>query len=223
MPFLCVATSQAARNQVRRPRWLPWSTVPAVTETCRAQAAHCRVNRSRPSSQPLSCPQAGQRKPSGQRFSSSQRAQAASSGNLASNSGSDRGSSVIHPPPVCSGTTYSPTGARGMSHWTNSSGFGGQGHVIQVIETFNAFDRKTKAALTPLTITIDEDVSENSQKVWLSRVMFYPAKPDLTEMKQKWDHIAELIPDLGRPAGARMNSAASKFRRIYAPSFDPYG
>src|SRR3954469_9702608 len=116
MPFLCVATSQAARNQVRRPRWLPWSTVPAVTETCRAQAAHCRVNRSRPSSQPLSCPQAGQRKPSGQRFSSSQRAQAASSGNLASNSGSDRGSSVIHPPPVCSGTTYSPTGARGMSH-----------------------------------------------------------------------------------------------------------
>src|SRR3954469_10392931 len=116
MPFLCVATSQAARNQVRRPRWLPWSTVPAVTETCRAQAAHCRVNRSRPSSQPLSCPQAGQRKPSGQRFSSSQRAQAASSGNLASNSGSDRGSSVIHPPPVCSGTTYSPTGARGMSN-----------------------------------------------------------------------------------------------------------
>src|SRR3954463_4889830 len=117
MPFLCVATSQAARNQVRRPRWLPWSTVPAVTETCRAQAAHCRVNRSRLSSQPLSCPQAGQRKPSGQRFSSSQRAQAASSGNLASNSGSDRGSSVIHPPPVCSGTTYSPTGARGMSHF----------------------------------------------------------------------------------------------------------
>ena len=40
------------------------------------------VSRSRPSSQPLSWPQAGQRNPSGQRFSSSQRAQAASSGNL---------------------------------------------------------------------------------------------------------------------------------------------
>ena len=98
MPFAWVAISQAARNQVRRPRWLPCSTVPAVTETCRSQAAHCRVSRSRPSSQPLSCPQAGQRNPSGQRFSSSQRAQAASSGNLASNSGSDRGSSAIPSP-----------------------------------------------------------------------------------------------------------------------------
>ena len=98
MPFACVAISQAARNQVRRPRWLPWSTVPAVTETWRSQAAHCRVSRSRPSSQALSCPQAGQRNPSGQRFSSSQRAHAASSGNLASNSGSDRGSSVIPSP-----------------------------------------------------------------------------------------------------------------------------
>ena len=60
-----------------------------------SQAAHCTVSRSRASSQPLSCPQAGQRNPSGQRFSSSQRAQAASSGNRASNSGSDRGSSAI--------------------------------------------------------------------------------------------------------------------------------
>src|SRR3954447_21389258 len=36
MPFLCVAVSQAARNQVRSGRWLPCSTVPAVTETCRS-------------------------------------------------------------------------------------------------------------------------------------------------------------------------------------------
>src|SRR6476646_1599439 len=39
MPLAWVAISHAARNQVRRPRWLPWSTVPAVTETCRSQAA----------------------------------------------------------------------------------------------------------------------------------------------------------------------------------------
>jgi hypothetical protein len=97
MPFAGVAISHAARNQVRKPRWLPCSTVPAVTETWRSQAAHCRVSRSRPSSQPLSCPQAGQRNPAGQRFASSQRAQAASSGNRASNSGNDRGSSAIPP------------------------------------------------------------------------------------------------------------------------------
>src|SRR4051794_486993 len=116
MPFLCVATSQAARNQVRRPRWLPCSTVPAVTETWRSQAAHCTVSRSRPSSQARSWPQAGQRNPSGHRFASSQRAQAASSGNRTSNSGSDRGSSVIHPPPKRSGTTYSAAGTKGISH-----------------------------------------------------------------------------------------------------------
>ena len=95
MPFRCVAISHAARNQVRKARWLPCSTVPAVTETCRSQAAHWSVSRSRPSSQARSWPQAGQRNPSGQRFSSSQRAHAASSGNRASNSGSDRGSSAI--------------------------------------------------------------------------------------------------------------------------------
>src|SRR3954447_3877285 len=117
MPFLCVAVSQAARNQVRSGRWLPCSTVPAVTETCRSQAAHCRVSRPRASSQPLSCPQAGQRNPSGQRFSSSQRAQAASSGNRASNSGSDRGSSVISSPFMSLHATYGATEARGMSHF----------------------------------------------------------------------------------------------------------
>src|SRR3954464_7849774 len=117
MPLAWVAISQAARNQVRKPRWLPCSTVPAVTETWRSHAAHWSVSRSRPSSQLLSCPQAGQRNPSGQRFSSSQRAQAASSGNRASNSGSDRGSSVISSPFMSLHATYSATGARGMSHW----------------------------------------------------------------------------------------------------------
>ena len=80
---------------MRSGRWLPCSTVPAVTETWRSQAAHWSVSRSRPSSQASSWPQAGQRNPPGQRFSSSQRAQAASSGNRASNSGNDRGSSAI--------------------------------------------------------------------------------------------------------------------------------
>jgi hypothetical protein len=72
--------------------------VPAVTETWRPQAVHCKVSRSRPSSQASSWPQAGQRNLSGHRFPSSQRAQAASSGNRASNSGSDRGSSTIPSP-----------------------------------------------------------------------------------------------------------------------------
>src|SRR3954454_7555960 len=116
MPFLCVAASQAARNQVRKLRWLPSNTVPAVTETWRSQAAHWSVSRSRPSSQASPCPQAGHRNPSGQRFSSSQRAQAASSGKRASNSGSDRGSSAIPSSSTHSGTTYSPTGTKGMSH-----------------------------------------------------------------------------------------------------------
>src|SRR3954449_5963785 len=43
MPSAWVAINHAARNQVRRDRWLPCSTVPAVTETCRSQAAHWSV------------------------------------------------------------------------------------------------------------------------------------------------------------------------------------
>src|SRR3954465_10893119 len=118
MPLAWVAISQAARNQVRKPRWLPCSTVPAVTETCRSQAVHWSVSRSRPSSQASPCPQAGQRNPSGHRFSSSQRAQAASSGNCASNSGNDRGSSAIPSTSHALGdTSYSAAGPKGMSHF----------------------------------------------------------------------------------------------------------
>jgi len=95
MPFLWVAPSQAARNQSLSGRWLRCSTVPAVTEVCRWQRAHSTSSRPRSSSQPLTCPQPGQRNPSGQRFSNSHRAQAASSGNRASNSGNDRGRSTI--------------------------------------------------------------------------------------------------------------------------------
>ena len=83
---------------MRKLRWLPCSAVPAVTETCRSQAAHWSVGRSRLSSQASSWPQVGQRNPSGHRFAISQRAHAASSGNRASNSGSDRGTSAIPSP-----------------------------------------------------------------------------------------------------------------------------
>jgi hypothetical protein len=96
---------------VRKPRWLPCSTVPAVTETCRSHAAHCKVSRSRASSQALPWPQAGQRNPSGHRFATSQRAQAASSGNRASNSGNDRGSPAIPFPSHVLGYSHSATGA----------------------------------------------------------------------------------------------------------------
>src|SRR3954466_9630078 len=51
MPFLCAPPSHAARNQSLSGKWLRCSTVPAVTETWRSQAAHCTVSRSRPSSQ----------------------------------------------------------------------------------------------------------------------------------------------------------------------------
>ena len=67
MPFRCVASSQAARNQVRSGRWLRCMTVPAVTEVSRRQALHCKVKTLRPSRQKRSWPHSGQAKPDPQR------------------------------------------------------------------------------------------------------------------------------------------------------------
>src|SRR4051794_27924910 len=117
MPFAWVAISQAARNQVRRPWWLPCSTVPAVTETWRSQAAHCTVSRSRPSSQPLSCPQAGQRgtpRASASRAASGRRPRHRGTGPRTR--AAIAAARPSPPPPTCSGTTCSTAGTRGMSH-----------------------------------------------------------------------------------------------------------
>ena len=85
------------RHQVGRPEpqvsgsFEPCSTVPAVTEVWRWQAAHSKVQALVASAHPLTPPQAGQTKPSGQRAAVSQAAQAAGSGKRRWNSSSERG------------------------------------------------------------------------------------------------------------------------------------
>ena len=72
----CGSPSASGQEPEPERQVLRCGTVPAVTEVCRWHCPHWTSSRPRPSSQPLSWPQPGQRNPSGQRFSNSQRAQA---------------------------------------------------------------------------------------------------------------------------------------------------
>jgi hypothetical protein len=66
IPFLAVATSHMARNQLVSGSLVAWKTVPAVSDTWCRQARHWIFGRVR-SLVPPPPPQRGQTKPSGQR------------------------------------------------------------------------------------------------------------------------------------------------------------
>ena len=94
MPFECVATRWAARNQVRSGRCVRCMIVPAVTDVCRRRRRTPTSRPSSPASSPLGLA-AGQTKPFGQRRLVSQSAQASSSGKSAMKCWSDGGRSCF--------------------------------------------------------------------------------------------------------------------------------
>jgi hypothetical protein len=95
MPLEWVATRCAAKNQVRKGKWVRCMIVPAVTDVWRAQAPHSDVHAFVSSFLPRFDAQDGQTKPSGQRRLASQAAQALSLRKSAMKRWSDGGRSCF--------------------------------------------------------------------------------------------------------------------------------
>lgn len=79
---------------------------------------------------------------------------------------------------------------------TTDSGFDGKHPGQQFISGLFKLSGDTKDRLSSSGIKVEEEGS------W-THIVFIPTNPDLDEIKQTWDEIVGLFPDLGLPAKSR--------------------
>ena len=97
---------------------------------------------------------------------------------------------------------------RRRGYVTNSSGFYGYDHAAQVVEG----DFELPAAVAADLGRIDVEV-ERQRRITLVR--FYPDDADLEEIRERWDRVAALFPDLGRAAPPTRDFDSGEFRRLH--------
>lgn len=91
---------------------------------------------------------------------------------------------------------------RNKGYNTGSSGFWGEGHIDQVMNIATPIDNNTRARL-----------AEHDIRVTDGKIHFTPEQPsNLEAVKQTWDMIADIVPDLGRHAEPADNQGAVVFR-----------
>jgi len=90
---------------------------------------------------------------------------------------------------------------------TESSGFSGNGFTKQEIRGSFSLSEEIKAKLENAGL----EVKEPFHKV--TEIYFSPEKPNLDEIKAKWDEIADLFPDTGKPAPPAIWGEAEGFRK----------
>lgn len=85
---------------------------------------------------------------------------------------------------------------------TESSGFGGKFGEFQQIDGFFTIDEETKRKLQAIGVEVlkDDDVGMNHGKADYTYISFKPETPDIEKIKQKWDQIVSILPDLNIPA-----------------------
>lgn len=85
---------------------------------------------------------------------------------------------------------------------TGSSGFWGQEHIDQVMDIATPIDDNSKIRL-----------AEHNVEVTNAGVRFTPENPsNLESVKQTWDLIADILPDLGEHAEPAQSASANVFR-----------
>jgi len=101
---------------------------------------------------------------------------------------------------------------------TASSGFGGEYGELQCIDGYFEIDEKTKRKLEALDVKVlkGKDVGMPYQSEHYTFIHFDPERPDLNEIKKKWDAIAALLPQRKEPAQPSISGGAEDFRKQYA-------
>ncbi|MBI4281409.1 hypothetical protein HY625_01165 [Candidatus Uhrbacteria bacterium] len=102
---------------------------------------------------------------------------------------------------------------------TESSGFGGDG-TIQQIDGYYAIDAETQKKIEALGAHVlrGKEAGSPGQSEHHTYILFTAPNPDCKEMKETWDAIASVLPDLGHRAPPPVSGGSEDFRKQFAPS-----
>lgn len=102
---------------------------------------------------------------------------------------------------------------------TESSGFRGDIGDEQSMDGYFEIDNEAKEKIEALGAKVLKGAETGlpyQSEEWAS-IRFKAENPDLKEIKQKWDQIAEIMPDKGEPALPSISGGSEDFRKQYAP------
>lgn len=100
-------------------------------------------------------------------------------------------------------------------------GFAPRDSERQIISGMFTLDPDTKTELRGLGVQIDEVFPENTRRSSYIKMGFRPQEPDLAKIKEKWDLVADILPDRKRSAIPTPTNDAVEFRKRFAPH-SPY-
>lgn len=104
---------------------------------------------------------------------------------------------------------------REKGYATASSGFGGENGEIQAVDGYFAIDPDTERFLRRYGVSVVRDQGFGKGYTFLE---FHSDVPDLIELKRRWNHLAELLPDKKLAAEPNISGASEEFLERYAPT-----
>lgn len=102
---------------------------------------------------------------------------------------------------------------------TESSGFGGENGEIQSLDGYFEIDEKSKERIEKLGAKVlkGKDLDMPGQSEHYTYIQFYPEKPDINDIKKKWDAIAAILPDRKKEIEPSISGGSEQFREKYSP------
>lgn len=102
---------------------------------------------------------------------------------------------------------------------TASSGFGGNFGQKQVIDGNFSIDEQTRKTLGEFGVQVKgwADYGMPYDDARYTFIEFSPTAPDIKAMKDTWDRVAAVLPDLGHIAPPSVTGGSQEFRKRFAP------
>lgn len=102
---------------------------------------------------------------------------------------------------------------------TESSGFYGNHGETQAIDGYFSVDKLSQDRLKTIDVNVldKKDLKLPGLNSAFHSIRFNPPKADIDLIKQLWDKVAEILPDLKKPLSPSISNGSMFFRQMFAP------